>query len=193
MAALDGAGEPPRRLRVLFIGNSLTYANDLPRMVERLGAADGYRIETKTIASPNYALEDHLNEPHVQRAAREPWDFVVLQQGPSSLPESRAALIRDTKAIARMFASRPSTKIALLMVWPAQEHARSWDRVSESYLRAATATNGILIPAGERLRAALRQNPSSKLLAADGFHPTEAGTHIAALATYRAITGRARR
>lgn len=50
----------PEGLRVLFIGNSLTYANDLPGvlgwMLAQTGVAVG-RIES--VAFPNYGLEDH--------------------------------------------------------------------------------------------------------------------------------------
>ncbi len=34
----------PQSLRVLFIGNSLTYANDLPAMIEALVTAGGGRM-----------------------------------------------------------------------------------------------------------------------------------------------------
>jgi hypothetical protein len=40
-AALRVHAEPA--LRILFIGNSLTYTNDLPSMVGRIAAADGPR------------------------------------------------------------------------------------------------------------------------------------------------------
>ena len=58
------------RTRVLFIGNSLTTANDLPGLVAALFvAAGGQTIECRTVAFAGYSLEDHW-EPR-RRAARD--------------------------------------------------------------------------------------------------------------------------
>ena len=168
-------------MRVLFIGNSLTYANDLPGMVVRLGALDGRPIDAVTLARPNASLGDHLEDAAIQKLARQRWDLVVLQQGPSSLADSRRDLIRDSKRIDALF----DDPLAMLMVWPSRRYAASWDRVTESYTLAAQAVNGLLIPAG----AAIRASPALPLLSEDGFHPTVAGTYLAALVTYRAMTG----
>ncbi|HET8772591.1 MAG TPA: SGNH/GDSL hydrolase family protein [Thermoanaerobaculia bacterium] len=179
VATLSAAGET----RVLFVGNSLTYTNDLPGMVERLGRLDGRRIETHMLALPNYSLGDHLDAGNVQKLARGRWDLVVLQQGPSSLEESRRDLIRDSRRIAALF---PNARVAMLTVWPSRQYAASWDRVIESYTLAAQAVNGIVIPAGVAVRSAAQL----RVLGEDGFHPSVAGTYLAALVTYRTIAGR---
>ena len=73
-------------LRILFIGNSLTYANDLPGTVQRLGQSDHTRsVVVSSVAVGNASLEDHWNRGDAQRAiASARWDLVVLQQGPSA-------------------------------------------------------------------------------------------------------------
>jgi hypothetical protein len=48
-------------LRILFIGNSLTYVNDLPALVQAIGKANGEKVETRMVAYPDYSLEDHWN------------------------------------------------------------------------------------------------------------------------------------
>src|SRR5690348_14155380 len=108
-------------------------------MVERLGRLDGRRIETHMLALPNYSLGDHLDAGNVQKLARERWDLVVLQQGPSSLEESRRDLIRDSRRVAALFRD---ARVAMLMVWPSRQYAASWGRVIESYTLAAQAVNG---------------------------------------------------
>ena len=91
------AAPSPRPPRVLFVGNSLTCVNDLPAMVARISASIGAPLETHSIVAPNYGLEDHWNDGIVQGLlTRERWDVVVLQQGPSSLPESGTNLIDYT-------------------------------------------------------------------------------------------------
>src|SRR4051812_27312281 len=48
-------------VHVLFIGNSLTYTNDLPRTVEQIAASAGDTIRTRAVALPDFALIDHVN------------------------------------------------------------------------------------------------------------------------------------
>src|SRR5262245_25457547 len=85
--------QPPAPVRILFIGSSLTYANDLPAMVCALARAARHEAQCEIIAKPDYSLEDHWNERTARQAIARGWDFVVLQQGPSALPESRELLI----------------------------------------------------------------------------------------------------
>src|SRR5262245_4313860 len=82
-------GAPPAAgARVLFVGNSLTEGNGLAQMVRTLASQAGEPIAVEAITFGGYALEDHWNEGSARRAiARGGWRFVVLRQGPSSLPE----------------------------------------------------------------------------------------------------------
>jgi hypothetical protein len=117
------------------------------------------------------------------------WDYVVLQQGPSSLPLSRDTLILATRLLdAEIQAAGGRT--AELMVWPASDNVASFDQVRASYQEAARAVDGLFFPAGEAWRTAWAGDPSLPLYGDDGFHPSELGTFLAALVVYEAITGR---
>ncbi len=176
-------------LRILFLGNSLTYSNDLPSMVRRIGEIDGKTIETAMVAAPNYSLEDHLMSQRSRRALVRAgkWDVVVLQQGPSSLDESRRMLVRDSERVRHLLPER--TKVAILMVWPDERRVGAFERVIESHRIAAEAVDGVLIPAGEAWYRIVKDGGGHMLYSKDGFHPTLAATYMVALATYRALVG----
>ena len=53
------AGQP---IRVLFVGNSLTQANDLPLMVSALAAGFGVQIQGTDVSQGGFSLEDHWND-----------------------------------------------------------------------------------------------------------------------------------
>jgi hypothetical protein len=59
---------PPNGMRVLFIGNSLTYVNDLPWTVSNLAARTRDAVQTAQFAFPDYALEDHAMQGDAVRA-----------------------------------------------------------------------------------------------------------------------------
>jgi hypothetical protein len=176
---------PDPDLRILFIGNSLTYVNDLPALVRQLGASNVARpVTVASVAFGNYSLEDHWNRGDALAAIRQGgWDLVVLQQGPSALPESRANLIEWTGRFAgeiRKVGARP----AVYMVWPGLNRQAAWDSVTDSYAAAAAGAHAVLFPAGEALRSASAADPGMPLFDADGFHPLPLGSFGVALVIY---------
>ena len=174
--------------RLLFIGNSLTAWNNLPDVVARLAVADGQPAPAvRTIAVGGYSLEDHWNEGNARRAIGEgPWDVVVLQQGPSALPESRRLLVEYARRFGAVIRKAGATP-ALYMVWPSRDRRQDHAGVSQSYRAAAQAVTGVLLPAGDAWRLVLQRHPSLALYSNDGLHPTVPGTYLAALGIYQGL------
>lgn len=194
LLALTGCGStepvpvPVSTLHVLFVGNSLTYTHDVPGLVAALSErGGGPRIRTAVVAFGGYSLEDHWRGgAALDSIARGGWDYVVLQQGPSTLPDSRQHLVAWATRFAeriRAVAARP----AIYMVWPSNG---DYDGVSRSYREAAGAVQGILLPAGEAFRTVARDHPDIALFGGDGFHPSAAGALLAALVISGRLTGR---
>ena len=176
---------------VLFIGNSLTYVNDLPGMLRALVDSSGAGpIEIHSVTAANYSLGDHLeNGAALKLIEQYRPALVVLQQGPSSLAESRADLIAQTlrfDSLVRAVGGRAG----LYGVWPSRERLAVFDRVSESYRLAAERVGGVYLPAGEAWQAAWRRDGTLALYGPDDFHPSILGTYTAALVIYQRITGR---
>lgn len=142
-----------------------------------------------SVAFGNYSLEDHWNRGDAQRAiASARWDLVVLQQGPSALPESRALLIEYVTRFAgeiRKIGGRPG----IYMVWPPMSREPEWDAVTASHVAAAEAVDGLLLPGGEALRAVRAGTLAIPLFEGDDFHPSLAGTYAVALVIYARAAG----
>lgn len=181
----------PGAYRVLFIGNSLTYTNDLPGTVAAMALTGGDTIEVQTVAAPNLALIDHVagqtNAVDVIKSGS--WDYVVLQQGPTPLPLYRDTLILATKWL-QPYIRAAGARSAQLMVWPSATKRASFDEVRRSSQLAAKSVGGIFLPAGEAWRAAWSAGPRIALYGSDGFHPSELGTYLTALVVYEGLTGR---
>ncbi len=175
-------------LRVLFIGNSLTRWNDLPALCQALAVAGAQeRPVTRSLVRDGFSLEDHWNEGQAQKAIAEGrWSVVVLQQGPSALPESRQLLVMYARRFADLIRAA-GAKPALYMVWPSTSRSFDFAGVSASYEAAARAVNGTLLPVGDAWRKVLREHRDIKLYADDGLHPTLAGSYLAALVIYREL------
>jgi hypothetical protein len=180
-AGRDADAKP---LRVLFVGNSLTATNDLPSFVASLAKRGGRRIQVGSVTGGGYNLEDHWNDGRALAALRtRAWDVVVMQQGPSALPESQVDLRRWAIRWADE-ARAAGTSPALLTVWPESYRKSALRDVIASYRRAAEAARAELLPAGAAWRTAWRCDPRLPLYGPDGFHPSGLGTYTAALVVY---------
>jgi hypothetical protein len=133
------------------------------------------------VAFPDVSLEDHWQRGDAVRAIRRGgWSHVVLQQGPSALPESQKLLREYTRRFdAEIKAVKATT--ALYMVWPARARQQDFDGVSASYAAAARDVDGLLVPVGDAWQAAWKRDPRLALYSPDGLHPSRAGTYLAAL------------
>jgi hypothetical protein len=181
---------PASGKRVLFLGSSLTYANDMPFTVQALARAIGENLDVAVVARGGANLEDQWNHGEALRRLKgERWDYVVLQQGPSTVPENRENMRDYTRRFAepiRKAGGRP----ALYMVWPSADRMAYFDEVRASYTLAAEDVDGMLIPAGEAWRAVWRRDPDADLLKRDGVHPTPAGSFTVALSIFGMLYGR---
>jgi type II secretory pathway pseudopilin PulG len=76
--------DPPHRknLRVVFIGNSLTYYQDMPGIVVEFAKTIGTTIKAKVVVQGAQTLEGHWNDNfNAQNAITSEWnDFIVLQE-----------------------------------------------------------------------------------------------------------------
>lgn len=181
---------PAKARRILFTGNSLTYTNDLPAVVERLAALEKEKVQCQAVAYANFSLEDHWHRGEALRAITgSKWDVVVLQQGPSASPEGRKVLIEYTRRFAGEI-NRTGAKTALFMVWPAAARIKDFDNSIESYRLAAQEVNAMVWPVGAAFKLAQGEDAGLKLYTADGFHPSETGTYLAALVIFEKLFGR---
>lgn len=180
--SLFGASDPEPLLSVLFVGNSLTYVNDLPEAVAELGRVYEHPIRVETVAGPNLSLEDHwvLGDAPEALASGE-WDVIVMQQGPSTLQSSREHLIEWVGAFADE-AREQGVQPAVYMVWPPQGTPIALS--DASYTAAAEAHSATLLPAGRAWSLAMQQGTLVELYGPDGFHPSPTGTLLAALTIY---------
>ena len=174
-------GEADGPMRILFIGNSLTYFHGLPYMVRALADSAGEAPPVvDDVTLPDFSLEDHWNDGRAARAIRGGcWNYVVLQQGPSSLPESRELLLDYTARFDALIREQGG-RSALFSVWPASSRRGDFTRAIESYALAADAEDGVMLPAATAWLEAWDRDRALRLYQ-DDIHPTQTGSYLAAL------------
>lgn len=176
-----------QQFSILFVGNSLTYTNDLPGMMESLGKAFEIEVRTGSRCLPNYALEDHWRDGEVQQLiATGNYGIVVFQQGPSSQPPGKEMLVQYGGNLADL-CRKHDVRPAFFMVWPSLQYYHTFEGVIANYQEAAVRADALLFPVGAVWKTYRGQHAEAALYAQDGFHPSPQGSFLAALTIFHTL------
>ena len=193
LACLEGPAAPKlvgEGRRALFIGNSYLYLADLPGIVQALADSGGVKLAVETVAGPDLALIDHWGGGPARNEVIKPgWEWVILQQGPSSVEVNRDTLRLATKLFADLMKSTGTAKPALFSAWPQASRLVDFPRAIESYQLAAQDVGGIMLPIASAWLGAWSRNPNVQLYA-DGLHPSLEGAYLSSLVIYGRLLGR---
>ncbi|BDF68139.1 hypothetical protein CE91St43_21110 [Oscillospiraceae bacterium] len=175
-------------MRILMLGNSFTFTNNIPRMLAELtGAEVVHHTRGGARLSEQLNPQTRLGAKTQAALANERWDYVVLQEmshGPITAPKSflgsvrlLCEQIRENGAVPLLYATwayqKGGDKLAA-KGWDYDEMAR---KLSVAYRQAAQENNALLADVGQRF---YELSHTQDLYAADGVHPNEAGSRIAA-------------
>lgn len=203
-ADADGASEAldaSAPLRVLFLGNSLTYVNDLPSVVRDLGAATpggAVEVDSVTVGSATL-LSLWAGSAAQDRIAHGGFGAVVLQgQSAETIvdPTGFASGAILLAGAARDAGARP-VWYSTWATGPSDPGDASLGatndltrRIEHQYELAASVNGGVVARVGAAWQLAQVEMPAVQLLGGDNLHPTPAGTLLAACVLHQALTGR---
>lgn len=204
----DAGDSPP--LRVLFIGDSYTYVNDLPGMLTSIAATSGTspRITTDEVVQGGATLEDLWEAGAPEKIREGTWTQVVLQgqslEPLTSIPGNEQSTFQTfAKQLGDLIVAA-GAQPALFDTWARASGdpiysqngyfacpAEMQDELTIAYAQAATLEpKSLLVCAGEAFKEAIAQHPEIVLQQSDRSHPTVAGTYLAASTFYVALTGK---
>jgi hypothetical protein len=159
----------------------------MPEILEYIGNENGVTIRTKSLCFPNYAIVDHLDKGLLQKLlAKEKFDYIIIQQGPSSQAEGKRMLIEDGAKIKRL-CNQYKIKLAYYMVWPSKRYYHTFDKVIENHELAAKRNDALLLPVGKNWKAYNSNNKLENLYGSDNFHPSKAGSFLASLTIFHQL------
>ena len=175
-------------MRILFLGNSFTFFNDLPDMVgQLLGAEIGRNLRGGAYLYQHIDPADELCAVTRRLLTAEKWDYVVLQdqsQGPITNPEEFHQAVSTLAPMIRAAGGKP----VLYETWAYEEGTDTLastgltfeamqQGLTEGYRAAAQANDALIAPVGQRFAAARH---TAHLYDADHYHPSAAGSQLAA-------------
>lgn len=190
-------------ISVLYIGNSYTYVNDLPSVVNSLTLSLGDKItyNSQTIGGATFATHAG-NSLTYTKIHSNPWDFVALQ-GQSqelSFPTSQVnaeSLPYIEQLNDSIHSNNYCSQTILFMTWGRQNGDPQWDsistyngmqeRLTNAAVRMADSIDASVSAVGVAWKYVRENYPSINLYSSDGSHPSFEGTYLAACTFYASM------
>ena len=179
--AAKAASDKP--IRVLFIGNSLTYRNDLPAQIQALVGASyprGRPLRYESVTPPGRTLKQQWDEGKAApKIAQGGWDYVVLQEQ-SQIPFTDRNPMYQYARLFDQEIKKVGARTVLYMTFPLKNKFDDGDLLPEIYLTLGKELRAIVVPVDLAWHEAARRDRQIALYAPDNAHPAPAGTYLAA-------------
>lgn len=175
-----------KKTRVLFLGNSHTYFNDMPQLFCRMCRETGICApEVSMLARPYATYQDHLREETSLRYAvlYGGYDYLIMQQAAHSPCPSEEETLRDGGEIIRLARAQGIVPFQILP-WAEKARPERQQALNEMYRRFARTMDVRLIPAGPIFHAARTRADIPDLYWQDGEHASPWGSCAIAAALY---------
>lgn len=189
--------------RVLFVGNSYTYVNDLPTLFSNLSLSGGKFVVTGMSAPGGYAFENHRGDSTTIALIRQGgWDYVVLQEQ-SQIPTIdyyRYNSMYPSAVFLDSLIKVNNLQTCFFMTWGRQNGGQQCinsycspvfvnyfhmqDSLKSAYTELSSELNAVLCSVGEAWRRARTLQPDIDLWQSDESHPTLKGSYLAACMFY---------
>jgi len=193
--------------KVLFIGNSYTYTNNMPAIFQSIAAAYGDTVIFDQSDPGGYTMAQHCtNTTTIAKIFSQQWDIVVIQDQ-SELPSFPPAEV-DTevypyahKLDSMVHANDTCTQTMFMMTWghangdPANctaypvicTYDGMQERLRESYLQMGIDNHADVAPAGMAFKVMMDSAYAPWLYSSDSSHPIVAGSYLEACVLYSSI------
>lgn len=189
---LSNAAEKKDTLRVLFVGNSYVYYNNLAQMIGLITDSMDTKIICKKSTIGSATLEQHWNGSRglksKQIIASNKFNIVVIQDNSMWPLEHKDSLLFFGHLFCDYIKAN-GAKPYLYNTWAREKTPETQTRINEVYSELGKLENAIVVPVGASWALARQTMPAMNLFHTDGSHPSALGTFLIALNFIKKITG----
>lgn len=190
--------------QVLFLGNSYTYYNTMPAMVEDIARSFGDSVYQESHTPGGYHLQGHsTNATSLTKIKSRNWDYVILQDQ-SQRPSFDSTTVHfytfpyAENLCDSIRANDSCTQPMFFMTWgrengdasncpnypPSCTYSGMQSRLRDNYLIMGRENNTPVAPVGAVWREVRQADSTLSLYTSDGSHPNVAGSYLAACTFY---------
>lgn len=186
------ATEKKDTVRVLFVGNSYVYYNNLSQMIGLITDSMNTKIICKKSTVGGANLGEHWKGLRGLKSkeliATNKFDIVVVQDNSMWPIQHKDSLFYFGKLFCNFIQSK-GAKPYLYSTWAREKTPETQPQISEAYQSLGKDAGATVVPVGDGWALARKTNPAMNLFHTDGSHPSNLGTFLIALSFIKKITG----
>lgn len=179
-------------VKVLFVGNSYVYYNNLAQMIGLITDSMDTKIICKKSTIGAATLEQHWNGSRglksKQIIATNKFNIVVIQDNSMWPLEHKDSLLFFGHLFCDYIKAN-GAKPYLYNTWAREKTPETQAAINEAYKELGSLEGATVVPVGESWALARQTMPNMKLFHTDGSHPSALGTFLIALSFIKKITG----
>lgn len=195
--------------RILFIGNSYTFMNDLPGTFKKLAESGGETVITDISAISGATLAKHSrNKNTINKIKNGKWDYVVLQEHSLGTLVDSFKVNNTYPAVEYLdsLIKKQKAKTLLYMTWGRKrggaqvldtlrtkyykDYFEMQTVIEKSYRDLGKKIGAEIIPAGLAWESVIKKYYFANLWQKDESHPNIEGTYLNACVFYATIFGK---
>ncbi len=191
-------------LKVLFIGNSYTHMNEMPKIFQKMADEAGKNVivERNTQSGASFKVHSERSDMYVAIKKRK-WDYIVLQGYSRELSHSvetidTASIPYIQKITDSIYANNPCTNVLFYMTWGYEngylerEEVNTYEKMAErieaGYRYLGRRFDVPVVPVGMVWKE-VKESSNIDLYAPDRAHPSKKGSYLIASTFYNALFG----
>ena len=176
---------------ILFIGNSFTYYNDMPKMVQDIGVTNNINVHVENITYGGYSLNQYLeketpeNDRIISTLSNHIWDYVVLQEQSIKPYKDKKEFISSVKSLSKLIKEN-GAKVILYSTWSYRDgsdkllstkltYKDMYNILTNTYNEAAKSVDSLIAPVGTAFYRLTMEHPEISILTDDDYHPNKKG------------------
>ena len=186
------AQEKKDTVRVLLVGNSYIYYNNLAQMIGLITDSLDTKIICKKSTIGAATLGQHWNSERGLNTkkiiANNKFDIVVIQDNSMWPLEHKDSLLLYGNLFCQYIRAN-GAKPYLYNTWAREKTPQTQSKINEAYSELAKAQSAVNVEVGSSFELARKTIPTMNLFHPDGSHPSAVGTFLIALSFIKKITG----
>ncbi len=163
-----------KALRILFIGNSHTYCQDMPALMAEKAREAGYPCEVTMLAHPGWYLHQHVEEPEIRFNIRYgTYEYVVLQE--HSHPFDDIPGYREAAQTLVGWIREAGSVPVIYGTWARKEEEPVQELMNSVNRELVHSLGTLYAPVGEKWWGYKKAHPETEMYAEDGAHASLEG------------------
>ncbi|MBQ7434023.1 MAG: hypothetical protein IJV50_11295 [Lachnospiraceae bacterium] len=177
-------------MKVLFIGNSHTYYNDMPHLFAEIGACNGIDIDVTMLTKGGMGFDYHVQEEQVRfNILYGHYDYIVLQH--VAHPMGDLNVMKEAAIRLAEWIGQTDSKALFYMTWTRKaDGEEAQPAMAKPYLELGELLHYPVAPVGQVWWAYHRAHPEVELYFTDDRHASREGSLLAAYTIFETMIGK---